>query len=178
MTDLKAVENAASVAISKMFELGKEICEGRRVGWDGQLPAFGSDTIRDIAIKQCEEMIDAAKRLTIALQNSRADTLGGALHIQQFGRGIRPYWPPSLADVIEPKGFKPHMGRIQNWRREDANGGIGYIIVGRFLDHDRLKGSNNAHTSYVVKHDEKTGEIETRNSRYTLVGPESFRDAA
>jgi hypothetical protein len=28
------------------------------------------------------------------------------------------------------------------------------------------------HTSYVVAHNKTTGEIETRNSRYTLIGEE------
>lgn len=83
------------------------------------------------------------------------------------------------AELLELRAAaKPDCGRIQNWRRVDAYGGLGYVILGRFLDHHRLKGCENGHTSYVVKHDEKTGAVETRNSRYTLVGPESFKDAA
>lgn len=65
---------------------------------------------------------------------------------------------------------KPHKGRIENWQKTQhpLAGGLGYIIEGRFLDHPEFA-LMNGHTSYIVKHDETTGEIETRNSRYTLV---------
>ena len=67
---------------------------------------------------------------------------------------------------------KPHYGRIQDWRKvECTRKGLGYIVVGHFLDHPEFAGCKNAHTSYVIKHDEESGEIETRNSRYTLVLP-------
>jgi len=68
---------------------------------------------------------------------------------------------------------KPHRGRIERWHKS-AGGfkGLGCIIVGNYLDHPKHPGIG-WHTSYVVAHDEATGEIETRNSRYTLIGPES-----
>jgi hypothetical protein len=66
---------------------------------------------------------------------------------------------------------KPHKGRIERWWRYPCQGGLGYGINGQFLDHEHIRGDG--HTSYVVFHDEATGEIETRNSRYTLVGKES-----
>ena len=70
---------------------------------------------------------------------------------------------------------KPHNGRIKNWFKDstDCDGkGLGYLIRGHFVDHPVYAGQRGGHTSYVVKHDETTGEIETRNSRYLLVGPE------
>lgn len=68
---------------------------------------------------------------------------------------------------------KPHYGRIENWQEEACGKhGLGYLIVGRFLDHPAYA-LQKGHTSYVVKHDKATGEIETRNSRYTLVGAPS-----
>lgn len=73
---------------------------------------------------------------------------------------------------------KPHKGTIYNWFRvpfdkaetenyykEDV--GLGYIIRGTFRDHPHFAGQF-GHTSWIMRHDEKTGEIETRNSRYTL----------
>lgn len=65
---------------------------------------------------------------------------------------------------------KPHKGRIKNWYKEEVGSeyGLGYIIRGRFVDHEYFAGEV-GHTSWVVFHDEETGEIETRNSRYTLV---------
>jgi hypothetical protein len=67
----------------------------------------------------------------------------------------------------------PHYGRIDNWRRIECEGGLGYLIVGRSLDHPTFGGAS-IQTSYVVAHDSETGEIRTRNSRYTLVGPETI----
>lgn len=67
---------------------------------------------------------------------------------------------------------KPHRGRITNWFRfPNVTDGLGYTIIGHFEDHPGLKGRREK-TSYVVAFDEKTGEIETAHSRYTLVGPE------
>jgi hypothetical protein len=73
---------------------------------------------------------------------------------------------------------KPHNGTIRNWYRahfdkaetenyykEDV--GLGYMIRGKFLDHPYYAGQF-GHTSWVMSFDEETGEIETRNSRYTL----------
>lgn len=67
---------------------------------------------------------------------------------------------------------KPHKGSIKNWFKYDSDKGLGYLIRGEFVDHPAFAGLPDGHTSYVISHDEKTGEIETRNSRYTLVGPE------
>lgn len=67
---------------------------------------------------------------------------------------------------------KPFHGRIKDWARlRSTDRGLGYLIIGEFLDHPKFAGKQ-GHTSYIVKHDEETGEIETRNSRYLLVGPE------
>ena len=66
-----------------------------------------------------------------------------------------------------------YKGRIENWKREYVPGreGLGYIIVGRFLDHPHFA-LDYGHTSVVVAHDSETGVIRTRNSSYTLVGKE------
>jgi len=63
---------------------------------------------------------------------------------------------------------KPHRGRIEPWFRLTV--GSRYAIAGVFLDHPDWPGRW-ALTSEVLSYDEKTGEIETMNSRYTLVGP-------
>lgn len=66
---------------------------------------------------------------------------------------------------------KPHLGRIEQWAKLPALGhGLGYRIAGIAVDHPDFFTDRDVLTSYVVAHDEKTGEIETRNSRYTLVG--------
>jgi hypothetical protein len=66
---------------------------------------------------------------------------------------------------------KPHMGRIEGWRKFHPPGcrGLGYLIEGESLDHPYYKGEG-FHTSWVVAVD--GAEVETRNSRYTLVGEE------
>lgn len=63
---------------------------------------------------------------------------------------------------------KPHKGRISEWRIIKF-GNAGAIVNGRFLDHERFA-TKRGHTSHIVKHDEATGEVETENSRYILVG--------
>jgi hypothetical protein len=67
---------------------------------------------------------------------------------------------------------KPHKGIIKNWSKHELKGpeekGLGYLIVGTCVNHPRFGYSKFFHTSYVVEHNEETGEIETRNSRYTL----------
>lgn len=65
---------------------------------------------------------------------------------------------------------KTHRGRITEWRRHDdpLAKGLGYIIVGLFVDHERFAGRR-GFTSYIVAHE--GNEVETRNSRYTLEGP-------
>jgi hypothetical protein len=64
---------------------------------------------------------------------------------------------------------KPHKGSIKNWRRLPCHQGIGFYITGIFVDHPQFA-ELYGHTSWVVKYDPSTGEIETRNSHYTLVG--------
>ena len=66
---------------------------------------------------------------------------------------------------------KPHRGSLENWRRMECgvDQGLGYYIVGIFMGHPSFTGEY-GHTSYVVAHE--GDEIETRNSRYTLVGDE------
>jgi hypothetical protein len=66
--------------------------------------------------------------------------------------------------------MKEHKGSLKNWRKYECPGhGLGYLILGEFVDHPQFAG-HLGNTSYVVAHDEATGEIETRNSRYTLLG--------
>ena len=67
--------------------------------------------------------------------------------------------------------LKPHKGMISDWFKLPCGLGLGYLIMGHLRDHEDYRGGV-GNTSYVVKHDEATGEIETRNSRYTLVGGE------
>lgn len=66
--------------------------------------------------------------------------------------------------------FKPHHGRLADWHKVSSfsDKGTGFCISARALDHPEFKGRLIL-TSYVISYDEKTGEIETRNSRYTLV---------
>ncbi len=74
---------------------------------------------------------------------------------------------------VEEHSSKPHHGRIQHWKKVQPVGERGFYIVGSFMDHPMLgKHGGRSRTSQVVKHDGATGEIETRNSRYMLVGPE------
>lgn len=65
---------------------------------------------------------------------------------------------------------KPHKGKIKNWYKREISisQGLGYQIMGEFVDHEDFAGYE-GWTSFVVAHDEATGEIETLNSRYTLV---------
>lgn len=58
---------------------------------------------------------------------------------------------------------KPHKGVIKNWHKKD-HGGFS-VILGTTGDRDEFW----IRTSAIVNHDEATGEVETRNSRYTLV---------
>lgn len=84
-------------------------------------------------------------------------------------QGIDAERPDSQAVITE----KPHYGRITDWTKYSCtNGnGLGYYIMGTLEDHPRIP-RKHTNTSTVLKHDEATGEIETRHSRYTLVGPE------
>lgn len=81
-----------------------------------------------------------------------------------------------------PTFVKPHKGEITNWFKQfyprpviggEFEGTLGYLIRGTFMDHPQFGHTPFGHTSMVVKHDEETGEIETLNSRYTLVGPDA-----
>ncbi len=85
---------------------------------------------------------------------------------------------------VYPTDCKPFKGHIDQWWKDYGNPpekyasfGLGYIIRGRSIDHPEYGGMGGVladtwfHTSYVVAHNEETGEIETRNSKYTLVGP-------
>lgn len=69
--------------------------------------------------------------------------------------------------------MKPHKGRIDKWRKIPCIGGRGYFISGTFVDHPSAPMmAPIGHTSVVMLHNEGTGEIETKYSRYTLSGPE------
>lgn len=66
---------------------------------------------------------------------------------------------------------KPHHGVIRHWSKMPCHsneGSLGFYIVGLFQDHPDFA-KRYGHTSYVVSMD--GNEIETRNSRYTLVEP-------
>ena len=65
-----------------------------------------------------------------------------------------------------PKVEKPHKGRITDAKRQYV--GKKYVIWGFSDGHEEFHGRY-FHTSQVLKHDEETGEIETRNSRYAVV---------
>lgn len=67
---------------------------------------------------------------------------------------------------------KPHKGSIESWFKYKVDGNGGYIIRGRFVDHPQFA-MEFGHTSLVLSHNEESGEIETRNSRYTLIGAAS-----
>jgi len=78
---------------------------------------------------------------------------------------------------------KPYNGEIHSWQKipfdtkkyteiykEDA--GLGYVITGHVLHHPHYSWKSPFHTSLVVSFNEETGEVETRNSRYKVIGPE------
>ena len=81
---------------------------------------------------------------------------------------------------------KQYKGQIKNWRRihfdlQEAekcfpgeNLGLGWYIVGTFLDHPSIRGINavGGNTSFVLKEKVTVDGIliETRNSKYLLVG--------
>lgn len=73
---------------------------------------------------------------------------------------------------------KPHNGDLFFWRRTPFNKDVyslpenlGYVITGS-KSRERLSLGTYWQTSAVVKHNEETGEIETLNSRYQLIGEE------
>ena len=77
---------------------------------------------------------------------------------------------------------KPYKGRLLNWYKRDCpEYGLGYFLECTFLDHPEFQGEH-GHVSYIVKESQPVPsrhtlmdinaepiEIETRNSRYTLV---------
>lgn len=67
---------------------------------------------------------------------------------------------------------KPFNGTITNWRRVKCQReqGLGWFVTGRNADHP-TKAPADITTTEVVSFDAATGEIETVNSRYRLVGP-------
>jgi hypothetical protein len=67
---------------------------------------------------------------------------------------------------------KPYKGSITDWYVLPCLGGLGYYVRGTFKGHPEFDGMY-GHTSYALSLDRATGELETRNSRYTLIGPES-----
>lgn len=74
---------------------------------------------------------------------------------------------------------KPHRGRIVNWTASKIAGPFGSrlaVIVGQTPDHPDAPVGHTFPiiTSAVILHDDRSGEIETVNSRYTLVGPDVF----
>lgn len=71
----------------------------------------------------------------------------------------------------EPKSEKPHKGWINQWAKQeiDKKYGLGYRIIGDF----QVYGGGGGSSSYVVKHE--GNEIETKNSRYTLLHPSPNR---
>ncbi len=78
-----------------------------------------------------------------------------------------------FAEANKPAEIKPHRGRISGARKHDTLAGSYY--TGMFLDHPRFAGRT-GHTSLVVKddcdiprHRNDSYEIETLNSRYTII---------
>ncbi len=67
---------------------------------------------------------------------------------------------------------KPHKGNISGWSKVECSHGLGYYIMGWFENHPDFS-PKYTNTSWVEKHDTETGEIETRNSRYRLIGDET-----
>lgn len=77
--------------------------------------------------------------------------------------------------------MKPHKGVIIDWRRvamtpeqieyyknKGEDTGLNYYIKGTCVNHPNYGYGPMFRTSWIMSHDEETGEIETRNSRYTL----------
>lgn len=72
--------------------------------------------------------------------------------------------------------LKPHKGTMHSDRRVEDN--RGFVFCGRFIDHPYFHGEY-GHTSYVVyetpHHKGQPFEIETLNSRYTIVEVDDAR---
>lgn len=82
----------------------------------------------------------------------------------------------SAITVSNSMARKPHKGRISVTGEFPTPGlGLGYLYLCKFLDHPEF-GGERGHTSYIVRderdvprHLNDSYEIETRNSRYTVV---------
>ena len=120
-----------------------------------------------IRCNKCGDEIESTYRHDFRSCKCGAVFVDGGLDYQRVG-GDRNDW----TDLSVRDTKKPHLGKITDWQKSEVSAqyGLGYQIVGIFVDHPRFAGMR-GHTSYVVAHDEETGEIETRNSRYTLVQP-------
>ena len=69
---------------------------------------------------------------------------------------------------------KQHKGNITDWRRVECDGGLGFRIDGVFCGHPEFDGERGM-TSFVIAYEfpkHHKIEIETNNSRYTLIGNE------
>ncbi len=118
-----------------------------------------------MALPNAKRIVAAAPYAGAATSQERWEAMGRTWEIQPI---IMTHW--FGWDVAREESLKPHKGRIEKWRKLKYDfGGLGYRIHGTLLDHPSLSGRN-ATTSLVIKHDQKTGEIETENTRYTLVG--------
>lgn len=70
--------------------------------------------------------------------------------------------------------MKPCKGEVHNWsaiRHPLFKEGLGYCILGEPHNHPSFH--NWIRTSEVIKHNKETGEIETLNSLYKLIGEEN-----
>ncbi len=81
--------------------------------------------------------------------------------------------PSDAAGEPVPPAEKPHRGRIAAWRKIGRDNDAAY--EGVFLDHPYLTGFI-SRTSAALKGPDGGDEIETLNSRYTLIGAETTGD--
>ena len=140
----RAVHNLVQERSGKMFAAYKNV---------------EAEALRDMA-SEIAELVAAASVKLNAFAN------------REHERGREGF--PSLMrqKPAEQTSEKPHKGRIEKWTKLPCTSrGLGYIVCGHFVDHDRFAGKD-GHTSAIIAHDSATGEIETLNSRYTLIGPE------
>ena len=77
-------------------------------------------------------------------------------------------WVSDPAERSGSMSNKPYMGAIRDWTVVPA--GEHEIIIGTFVDRPGWKPFTDGHTSPIVLLDINEGTVETRNSRYTLVG--------
>lgn len=71
--------------------------------------------------------------------------------------------------------MKEFKGNLIDWWKhtplpELKPEGLGYIICGTFEGHPWFDGEDGS-TSWVVRHNEELGIVETLNSYYKLIGP-------